>query len=399
MIRKSLADCGAGRSVLVDANNELIAGNGVYEQAQALGIPTRIIETDGSELVVVKRTDLQTDDRKRKELALADNAASDKVEWNMEEIKCDFADIQLEDWGIEVPEIETDEDIVERKKREFDEKMAAGELDEDDPEYQEFVKKFEAKKTTDDCYTPELVYNAVADWVANEYAVNKANFVRPFYPGGDYQREKYKATDIVVDNPPFSILSQILQWYNEHGIRYFLFAPHLTLFGTAKDKATTLCIDVTVTYANGANVSTSFVTNMEDADILFKSSPTLYKAVNDANIENLRQNKIELPRYNYPSSVILTPAVARFSKCGIGFECRKTDAVFIRELDAQKEYGKALFGGGYLMSTSKTTEREKVEREKVEREKAGCMKFYIWELSEREKEIVNELDNLNPQGE
>lgn len=127
MIRKSLADCGAGRSVLVDANNELIAGNGVYEQAQALGIPTRIIETDGSELVVVKRTDLQTDDRKRKELALADNAASDKVEWNMEEIKCDFADIQLEDWGIEVPEIETDDvsdlNIQEKEKNETAERL------------------------------------------------------------------------------------------------------------------------------------------------------------------------------------------------------------------------------------------------------------------------------------
>ena len=80
MIRKSLKDCGAGRSVLVDADGYLIAGNGVYEQAQQLNIPTRVVETDGSELVVVKRTDLRTEDAKRKELALADNATSDSVE-------------------------------------------------------------------------------------------------------------------------------------------------------------------------------------------------------------------------------------------------------------------------------------------------------------------------------
>lgn len=67
MIRKSLKDCGAGRSVLVDADGYLIAGNGLYEQAQQLNIPTRVVETDGSELVVVKRTDLKPEDAKRKE--------------------------------------------------------------------------------------------------------------------------------------------------------------------------------------------------------------------------------------------------------------------------------------------------------------------------------------------
>ena len=58
-IKKSLKECGAGRSVLVDADDTLIAGNGVFEQAQAMGIPTRVVETDGTELVVVKRTDLR----------------------------------------------------------------------------------------------------------------------------------------------------------------------------------------------------------------------------------------------------------------------------------------------------------------------------------------------------
>lgn len=78
-IRKSLTECGAGRSVLVDKDGCLIAGNGVYEQAEKMGIKTRVVETDGTELVVVKRTDIGTDDPKRKTLALADNATSDGV--------------------------------------------------------------------------------------------------------------------------------------------------------------------------------------------------------------------------------------------------------------------------------------------------------------------------------
>ena len=39
LIRKSLQENGAGRSILLDSDNSLIAGNGVYEQAKKLGIP------------------------------------------------------------------------------------------------------------------------------------------------------------------------------------------------------------------------------------------------------------------------------------------------------------------------------------------------------------------------
>lgn len=76
-IGQSLRDLGAGRSILIDAENVIIGGNGVYEQAQELGIPVKIIESDGSELIAVKRTDLKSSDAKRKALAIADNRTSD----------------------------------------------------------------------------------------------------------------------------------------------------------------------------------------------------------------------------------------------------------------------------------------------------------------------------------
>lgn len=86
--------------------------------------------------------------------------------------------------------------------------------------YEQFVEKFKPKKTTDDCYTPPLIYDGVADWVCTEYGINRDAFCRPFYPGGDYETFDYTGK-IVVDNPPFSILSKILRFYIERNIKFF----------------------------------------------------------------------------------------------------------------------------------------------------------------------------------
>lgn len=76
-LKKSLSSYGAGRSILVDKDNNIIAGNGIAEVASKVGITkTRIIETTGDELVVVKRTDVSLDSKQGREMALADNATS-----------------------------------------------------------------------------------------------------------------------------------------------------------------------------------------------------------------------------------------------------------------------------------------------------------------------------------
>lgn len=104
LIKKSLEELGAGRSVLLDNEDCLIAGNGVYEQAQALNIPVRVIETDGKELIAVKRTDLATKDEKRKKLALADNSASDSSQFDNVLLVEDWTVEELKDWGVTLPE-------------------------------------------------------------------------------------------------------------------------------------------------------------------------------------------------------------------------------------------------------------------------------------------------------
>ncbi len=86
--------------------------------------------------------------------------------------------------------------------------------------YEEFVEKFKPKRTTDDCFTPPAVYDAVLQWVRQNADIEGREIVRPFWPGGDYQNFDYPEGCVVVDNPPFSILSQICTYYAERGIRF-----------------------------------------------------------------------------------------------------------------------------------------------------------------------------------
>lgn len=110
LINKSLSEFGAGRSILIDNENEIIAGNGVFEQVRELNIPIKIIETDGSELIAVKRTDLQTSDEKRKKLAIMDNSTNDTSEFNIGLLKEDFGVEELQDLGVPAFEI-SDADV------------------------------------------------------------------------------------------------------------------------------------------------------------------------------------------------------------------------------------------------------------------------------------------------
>jgi uncharacterized protein YciU (UPF0263 family) len=73
-LEHSLRSYGAGRSILVDRNGVVIAGNKTLQQAAELGLPVIEVETDGHTLVAVKRRDLDLDeDGAARALAYADN--------------------------------------------------------------------------------------------------------------------------------------------------------------------------------------------------------------------------------------------------------------------------------------------------------------------------------------
>lgn len=118
-IKKSIDECGLGRSVVVDADGVLVAGNGV-QSVLPEDTPIRIVETDGTELVVVKRTDLHEGDERRKKLALADNATSDNVEWDFDAMAADGWDEEaVAEFGVAWPELDYKGEY-EKKKGEED---------------------------------------------------------------------------------------------------------------------------------------------------------------------------------------------------------------------------------------------------------------------------------------
>lgn len=127
LIKKSINDVGFGRSVVIDAENEIICGNGVVSQV-AKNTPIKVIETNGSELIVVKRIDLKTDDAKRKQLAVMDNSTSDSSDFDLDVLKEDFETDQLADFGITLFEPEEKKENKGSKKPRTIECPNCGEL-------------------------------------------------------------------------------------------------------------------------------------------------------------------------------------------------------------------------------------------------------------------------------
>lgn len=259
--------------------------------------------------------------------------------------------------------------------------------------YEEFIDKFKPKLTTDDCYTPPLVYDTVRDWACREYGIDPGSIVRPFWPGGDYEHFDYPDGCTVLDNPPFSILSKICEFYLGRGIPFFLFAPSLTAFcgKNVAMRMNHLICGANIEYENGAIVRTAFVTSY-GGDVVAQTAPTLGMAINAA-VEQLRREKTRsLPKYVYPDNIVTAAILQRWAHYGIDFQVRRGECVSISKLDAQRESGKAIFGGGLLLSSQKAAERAAAERAAAEMAAAERAAAHKWELSDRELAIVASLD-------
>ena len=378
-LKDSINEFGFLTPCLIDGDFNLIAGHGRVMAAKELGmenVPCVFVEG---------LTEAQ-----RRAYILADNRLGELGTWDMDVVVEELESLRDMDFDFELTGFTVDgvsDDWFSTHERNDASRQDGNE------EYNEFLDKFEIPKTTDDCYTPDLVYDAVADWVANEYKVDRKNFVRPFYPGGNYQEQKYKKTDIVVDNPPFSILSEILNFYTEHSVKFFLFAPALTLFSSSSSSSScAIGAGGQIVYENKANVSTSFLTNL-DMTYRFRSAPTLWRAIQDAVDRINEENRRDLAKNEFPDEVITSTKLSYFSKYGVDFKVRREESEHIRQLDAQKEKGTGIFGSGYLISEKAAAEKaaaEKAAAEKAAAEKAAAEK---WKLSDREKEIVKSLGN------
>ena len=381
-LRGSLREFGFVTPVLIDFDNNIIAGHGRVMAARAEGM---------EHVPCVMVSNLS--DAQRKAYILADNRLAEVAEWDLETLEVELEGLKELDFNVDLIGFEPDT-IKEIQVGSYT-RSAPGQTENNDKhfwgdeegesteEYSEFVDKFKPKLTTDDCFTPANIYEVVRDWAVRRYGLEGCSVIRPFYPGGNYAEAEYPDGCVVIDNPPFSILSEICRFYDEQKILYFLFAPGLTLFSIASGSCNYVPIGATVTYENGAAVNTSFVTNLGNVKI--EVAPDLYQVLAEENDKNLREIHADLPNYVYPDCVV-SVSVNKLAKWGQPLKVMAKDAQFVRALDAQKEAGKAIFGGGFLLS-------EKVAAEKAAAEKAAAEKAAAteWSLSKREQMLVQQL--------
>lgn len=237
-------------------------------------------------------------------------------------------------------------------------------------DYDGFVAKFKPRKTTDDCYTPHPVYDAVLGWLRENVDIEGREIVRPFWPGC-----------VVVDNPPFSIFTQVCRFFQSRNISFFLFAPHLTLLGPVDMNWTGIVCDARVTYENGACVDTSFASNLF-GDIRIMTAPDLLARIKNA--AKTKRRLMDLPKYIYPDNVVSAALLGKIAPY-VKFEVRTSECRRVRKLDNQK--GGGVYGGGYLLSDKATA--RKIEAYEQAAKQATVI---VLELSEREKRIITELE-------
>lgn len=242
-------------------------------------------------------------------------------------------------------------------------------------DYDGFVDKFKPKKTTDDCCTPEAVYDEVLRFVGELTDLTGREIVRPFWPGGDYERYDYPEGCIVVDNPPFSIYAKIVRFYLAHGIDFFLFAPALTQFVANAPVCHIIC-KVDVTYENGAVVCTSFTTNLVP-DTRVWVNGTLYKRLKEVQPAGPGKEQQTV----YPANVLTSATIGKIAARGVDFKVGADQCCYIRRTDNMPK-NKTLFGAGFLLSDRAAAERAAAELEDA----------FVIKLSEREKQMIELLN-------
>lgn len=247
-------------------------------------------------------------------------------------------------------------------------------------DYDAFVEKFKPKKTTDDCYTPQPVYDTVVKWVNDNICpLDGVRVVRPFYPGGDYEGYDYPEGCVVLDNPPFSIVTKICRFYNSKGIKYFLFCPALTaIAGLDLTDETYIIAHGEITYENGAVVRTSFRTNILKGDPKIIIAGDLRRMIAKA-LKNPKKKPKAVRSYDPHCTT--AALLGKIATRGIRLDIGKDDCMVVRRLDNCDTFSMAVILSERAAAECAAAERADVERADVERVS----------LSEREWAIVKSL--------
>ncbi|MCI6672411.1 MAG: chromosome partitioning protein ParB [Prevotella sp.] len=245
-------------------------------------------------------------------------------------------------------------------------------------DYDAFIEKFKNKnhlKTTDDCYTPRDVYEAVVEYVSEIYDLTDKVILRPFYPGGDYLNAEYPKNGVVIDNPPFSMFKKICEFYSKTKIPYFLFGPGMTVMSICKF-GTAVIINRAIRWENGANVRANFATNLFGDEYIAVTAPTLDKKISMAASQ---QQTSKLKKYKYPPNHVSVSDLQILTSRGLEIKISREEAVSVSKLDNYKD----CFGCRLLVSDNIAKEIKEIKEIKD---------VIDVHLSQREKYIIDKLN-------
>ena len=344
-VANSIRDFGFKQPIVVDRDMVIIVGHTRYKAAKKLKL---------KQVPVLVADDLT--EEQAKAYRIADNSTNGLATWDYDLLlgEMQSVDIDFSDFGLNF--LPTDGEIDFNNLEQYKDQ-------EHTQEYEEFLDKFKEKHTTDDCFTPPAVYDAIVQWATKTYGLEGREIVRPFYPGGDFEKYDYPEGCVVIDNPPFSILKKIANFYLENGIDFFIFADSRTM-GWYFEICNTVLAGINIVYDNGADVRTGFLTNMGTDKV--KVSAELHDMIEEAQ----PKETANLQTYAYPDNLITSMALDRLAMYGSEFSI--PTLAFVKKMDC----GQEIFGGGALISDD-SAERVKAERVKIpielsERERAGA---------------------------
>ena len=249
-------------------------------------------------------------------------------------------------------------------------------------DYESFIAKFtDRPKTTDECWTPQDVYEAVVRYVGTVTDLTGKVICRPFYPGGDYETAEYPDNGVVIDNPPFSSFTKICKFYSEGGVPFFLFGPGLTIMACCK-YCTAVIVPEQIKFSNGALVKCNFASNLY-GDAIVTTAPLLGDMLKDCPSQ---QAPLKLPKYKYPDEVLSVSQLQSLARGGEPFTVRRSESQIIRDLDGHPKKG-GLFGDHLLIAPPLARAKEAA----LARARADLLRAIPVELSKREQRIVNSL--------
>lgn len=168
----------------------------------------------------------------------------------------------------------------------------------------------------------------------------------------------------------------------KQGIKYFLFCPALTsLYKKHED-----CLVITgqkITYTNGALVSTSFATNLDDKNAIV-TAPDLSLLLKQAKSQEVKSSK--RIKKKYPKNVVSLAMLGSLIRRGQFVAIPKNACCTVREIEAEKDAGLESFGRKLLVTDNVAEDiDEKLKLPTINTEE------YVLELSDTEREIVEQL--------